>query len=103
MEKYSKEWMDNLANIAACIVGADIASSQMTQNTIKRNGVLDKQKEAFSALQEFGCSLQQQHEDAEEIKIPDYLVVENESGKSILKFNEGYNLVTKWYHIFTSY
>lgn len=103
MEKGSKEYMDNLANIAACIVGAGIASSQMTENTNKRNGVLVKQEEAFSALQEFGYSLQQQHEDTGEIKITEYLVVEIESGKPILKFNEGYNLVTWWYHKFTSY
>ncbi|MDY0972581.1 hypothetical protein [Siccibacter turicensis] len=103
MEKDSKEYLDNLANIAACIVGAGIASSQMTENTKKRNDVLVKQKEAFSALQEFGCSLQQQYEDTGEIKIPEYLVVAIESGKLILKFNEGYELVTWWYHKFTSY
>lgn len=103
MEKYSKEYMDNLANIAACIVGAGIASSQMTQNTTKRSSILDKQEEAFRALQEFGCSLQQHQKDAGEIKIPEYLVVENESGEHILTFNEGYKLVTKWYHFFTSY
>jgi hypothetical protein len=103
MEKYSKEWKDNLADIAACIVGADIASSQMTQNTIKRNGVLDKQKEARSALRDFGCSLHLRQQDAGEIKAPDYLVVENENGSPILEFNEGFKLVTKWYHIFTSY
>ena len=104
MEKGSKEYMDNLANIAACIVGAGIAYSQMTKNTDKSNGVLDKQKEAVNALHEFGYALhQKQHDETREIKISEYLVVEIESGVSILEFNEGYDLVSRWYYSFTSY
>ncbi|RJL02700.1 hypothetical protein [Enterobacter chuandaensis] len=103
MEKYSKEYMDNLANIAACIVGAGIAASQMIQNTMKRNSVLEKQKEALIALEEFGYSLHHQQEDIGEIKCPEYLVVDIHSGMTILKFNEGYNMVTWWYHKLTSY
>jgi len=101
MQKHSQEEIDNLTNIAGCIIAAGIALQKIT--TGKRVYITEKLNEALNTLHEWGYSIKPEDVGYQNPKIPDYMLTENSSGKIAFKLSEGSHSVTQWYHHFTSY
>ncbi|AZI87548.1 hypothetical protein EH164_10985 [Kosakonia sp. CCTCC M2018092] len=101
MEKYSEREIEELNNIAGCIIAAGIALQQVTTN--KRIYITEKLNEALGFLHDWGYSIKLEEIDSNTHKLPDYLLIENDSGTAAFKMQEGSGFVTRWYHHFTSY
>lgn len=100
MEKYSQEEIDELSNIAGCIIAAGIALQQVT--TDKKFDITEKLNEALGFLHDWGYSIKVEEVDNNTVKLPDYILIKNDSGTAAFKMQEGSDFVTRWYHHFTS-
>ncbi|NIG74050.1 hypothetical protein F3J34_10630 [Klebsiella sp. Ap-873] len=102
MGKHSQEELDNLSNIAGCIIAAGIVLPQLKEEG-KKAYISKKLNEALHSLDSWGYSIKPEEVDYNNPKIPDYLLIENISGNVAFTIKEGSDFVNRWYYHFTSY
>ncbi|MGC0826654.1 hypothetical protein [Pantoea agglomerans] len=101
MEKDSKEYIENLANITGCIVGAITAADQISDS--RKEAIVSKGQEAMNILHEFGYSFTKKEVDYKKPTLPTYIVTEIATKKVIFKMTEIHSPAKKWYDYFTNY
>lgn len=101
MEKDSEEYIENLANITGCIVGAITAADQISDS--RKEAIMSKGQEALNALHEFGYSFERQEVDYQSPTLPTYIVTEIATQRVIFKMTDIHSPAKKWYDYFTRY